>query len=42
VLGVLLGLQSDTVATHCFDQLQSYNVISQEIDALINTATATI
>jgi ADP-ribosylglycohydrolase len=42
VLGVLLGLQSDIVVTHWFDQLLSYNVISQEIDALISTATATI
>jgi len=39
VLGVLLGLQSDTVATQWFDQLLNHNAIGQEIDALINTAT---
>jgi ADP-ribosylglycohydrolase len=40
VLGVLLGLQSNTVATNWFDQLVSHSAIGQEIDALINAATA--
>jgi hypothetical protein len=40
VLGVLLGLLNDNVATSWFDQLVAHNPISQEIDALISAATA--
>lgn len=40
VLGVLLGLQTDTVATSWFEQLADHNVIGQEINALINAATS--
>jgi ADP-ribosylglycohydrolase len=40
VLGVLLGLQSNTVATNWFDKLVSHSAIGQEIEALINAATA--
>jgi ADP-ribosylglycohydrolase len=39
VLGVLFGLQSNTVATNWFNQLVNHNAIGQEIDALINAAT---
>ncbi|MGK0370200.1 MAG: ADP-ribosylglycohydrolase [Glaciecola sp.] len=40
VLGVILGLQTNTVATNWFDQLVSHNAIGQEIDALISAASA--
>ncbi|MFT7234729.1 MAG: ADP-ribosylglycohydrolase [Methylophagaceae bacterium] len=39
ILGILLGLQSEAVATQWFDQLLSYNAIGQEIDTLISMAT---
>jgi len=39
VLGVLFGLQSNTVATNWFNQLVNHNAIGQEIDALIDGAT---
>lgn len=38
VLGILLGLQSDTVTNNWFERLLSHNAIGQEIDALINMA----
>jgi ADP-ribosylglycohydrolase len=40
VLGVILGLQSNMVASNWFDQLLNHQEIDQEIDTLINTATA--
>ncbi|MFT5542514.1 MAG: ADP-ribosylglycohydrolase [Glaciecola sp.] len=40
VLGILLGLQTDTVATSWFNKLVDHNVIEQEIDALVNAASA--
>ncbi len=39
VLGSLLGLHSDAVANDWFEQLKDHKVISQEIDALINSTT---
>jgi ADP-ribosylglycohydrolase len=38
VLGILLGLQSDTVANNWFEKLLNHNAIGQEIDALVNMA----
>jgi len=38
LLGVLLGLQSNIVASRWFDQLADHKVIAQEIDALISAA----
>ena len=40
VLGTLLGLQSDIVATSWFEQLVDHKEIAQEIDALIREASA--
>ncbi|MFO8141744.1 MAG: ADP-ribosylglycohydrolase family protein [Marinobacter sp.] len=40
VLGSLLGLLTDDIATNWFDQLVAYDAIGQEIDALISAATA--
>lgn len=40
VLGVLLGLLDDSVATSWFDQLVAHIEINREIDALISEATA--
>ena len=40
VLGTLLGLQSDTVATNWFDQLADHTVIAEEIETLISAASA--
>ena len=40
VLGTLLGLQSDTVATSWFEQLADHKLIAQEIEALIPVASA--
>jgi ADP-ribosylglycohydrolase len=40
VLGTLLGLQSDIVATSWFEQLVDHKEIAQEIDALIREANA--
>ena len=40
VLGIILGLQSNTVANNFFDQLLSHSAIGQEIEALISMATA--
>ena len=38
VLGILLGLQSDTVTSNWFERLLNHNAIGQEIDALVNMA----
>ena len=38
VLGTILGLQTDTVATNWFNQLADHKVIAQEIDALVNAS----
>jgi ADP-ribosylglycohydrolase len=40
VLGILLGLQTDAVATNWFEQLADHSEISQEIDALISAPHA--
>ncbi|PKG77751.1 ADP-ribosylglycohydrolase family protein [Shewanella sp. Actino-trap-3] len=40
VLGTLLGLQSDIVATSWFEQLVDHKLIAQEIEALISVASA--
>ena len=40
VLGTLLGLQTDSVATSWFEKLVDHKIITQEIDALINAASA--
>jgi ADP-ribosylglycohydrolase len=40
VLGTLLGLQSDAVATSWFEQLADHKLIAQEIEALISVASA--
>lgn len=40
VLGVLLGLLNDSVATSWFEQLVAHEAIGQEIDALISAAVA--
>ena len=40
VLGTLLGLQSDTVATNWFEQLADHKLIAQEIETLISAASA--
>jgi ADP-ribosylglycohydrolase len=40
VLGTLLGLQSDAVATRWFEQLADHKLIAQEIEALISVASA--
>ncbi|MGI2143813.1 ADP-ribosylglycohydrolase family protein [Shewanella frigidimarina] len=40
VLGTLLGLQSDTVATSWFEQLVDHKEIAVEIEALISVANA--
>ncbi|WP_434951028.1 ADP-ribosylglycohydrolase family protein [Shewanella sp. HL-SH4] len=39
VLGTLLGLQSDTVATSWFEQLVDHKLIADEIDTLISVAS---
>jgi ADP-ribosylglycohydrolase len=39
VLGTLLGLQTDSVASSCFEQLTDHKIITQEIDALISAAS---
>jgi len=38
VLGIILGLQSNTVANNWFEKLLNHNAIGQEIDALVDTA----
>jgi len=38
VLGAILGLQTESVATNWFQQLADYEVISQEIDALVQSS----
>lgn len=40
VLGTLLGLQSDVVATRCFAELVDHKSIAEEIEALIRVASA--
>jgi ADP-ribosylglycohydrolase len=40
VLGTLLGLQSDTVATSWFEQLVDHKLIAEEIEKLISEASA--
>jgi ADP-ribosylglycohydrolase len=40
VLGTLLGLQSDVVATSWFEQLADHKLIAQEIETLISVASA--
>jgi hypothetical protein len=40
VLGVLMGLLNDEVATSWFDQLAAHQAIGREIDALISAAIA--
>lgn len=40
VLGILLGLQTDTVAAAWFTQLSNHNAINQEINELISAATS--
>jgi len=40
VLGTLLGLQSDIVATSWFEQLVDHKLIAEEIEALISEASA--
>jgi ADP-ribosylglycohydrolase len=40
VLGALLGLQTDAVATNWFDKLLNHSDIGHEIDALISAANA--
>jgi ADP-ribosylglycohydrolase len=40
VLGTLLGLQSDVVASHWFEQLEDHILISQEIESLISVVDA--